>query len=147
MSLTNNLLNLTTEGKGKGKNYPFSKFGQTKNIIYSDLIGIIDNNEKFTNNGKYYILNKDVVRNNQLEEIYDNLLTKSVMNNIMKLDEKQIYDIFQNAIASQRDTIVSLLVNRIRNKETLDLNKLDIISKLYGKNIIEIAEKIDKKRK
>ena len=140
MSLTNNTLVLSTGGMGKGKIFEFSKFGQVKNIVYSEVADIINNQDKFTKQGRYYILNKDVIINHDLEDVYTKLLTKKTIENIMEFDTKQIHDIFYNATEAQRKTIVSILINKLKDKDDVDLNKLNVISKIHGKNIIEIIE-------
>jgi len=142
MSLNPYMLNISTGGMGKGKSFTFIKYGQTKDIIYSEIVDIINNEEKRHKRGLFRILNEDVVKKHDLEDDYDKLLTKKTIDNIMSFDSKQVYDVFKNANKSQQKIIVSILINKIRDGEEIDLNKLNIVSKIYGENIQDIAKPI-----
>jgi len=142
ISLNPYMLNISTEGMGKGKSFTFIKYGQTKDIIYSEIVDIINNEEKRHKRGLFRILNEDVVKKHDLEDDYDKLLTKKTIDNIMSFDSKQVYDVFKNANKSQQKIIVSILINKIRDGEEIDLNKLNIVSRIYGENIQDIAKPI-----
>jgi hypothetical protein len=139
ISLTPNMLVISTEGYGKGKVFKFNKFGQSKDIIYNELVEIIHNQQSFIEKGKFYIMNKDVIKKHDLEEIYEKILTKKTIENILNFDTSKIDEVFRNATQSQQETIVSILIQKIRNGEEVDLNKLDIINKIYGRNIKDLA--------
>jgi hypothetical protein len=139
MSLTNHTLVLSTEGNGQGKAFVFNKFGQTKDIMYGELREVIHNQESFVKNGKFYILNKDVVKNHDLIEDYKKILTKSMIENIMNFDIKEIQEFFKGACKSQQETIVSIIIGKLKSGEDIDMNKLNVINKLCGKNLQDIA--------
>jgi len=70
----NGLLILSTEKSQNGEHiYRFQKYGDTKNILYDDLISINKNHPNFLNKGYYYILDSEFVEKNGLGNIYKNL--------------------------------------------------------------------------
>ena len=140
ISLNYGILVLSTEPMGNGKVFVFNKFGETKNIIYSDLAEILHCNQSFAESGKFYIADKNVVFNHGLMEFYKNILTKEMIETLFDNSQEQIVDLFKNATNSQRETIVSIIADRLLNNQEIDLNKVNAISKIYGKDIIDMAE-------
>jgi hypothetical protein len=140
MSLTNNVLVLSTEGYGKGKIYQFNTFGQVRDIPYSDLADILHYHDKFAQEGAFYVMNKDVVYNHGIQEYYETLLDRKKLENILNENKTDIVNLFQSTSDMQREAIVSLLLGKLKNGEELDLNKVNAISKIYGKNIAEMIE-------
>lgn len=140
VSLTNHQLVLTTQLNGQGKPYIFNKFGEVRNIIFSDLQDVVHSQERFAREGKFYIIDKNVIRVLGLELEYDKLLDRKGIESILTFDNETISSIFSSATTAQKEAIVSLLVGKIKMGDgNIDLNKVDVISKIYGKNIIELA--------
>ena len=82
ISLCSGQLNLSTLPGGKGKVFSFQKFGESKRIMYQNLVDIIEVSPRFLNDGFYYIADKKVIRKHGLNSVYDNLLTKEMIENI-----------------------------------------------------------------
>lgn len=137
ISLTNHLLVLSTERFGNGRVYEFNSFGQTRRIVYEDVIGIIHSQERFAKEGAFFIADKDVVKLHGLSEAYNSLLDKKRIDKILDLDSMQLKNVFNNSSKLQKETIVSIIRKKAKNGEDLDLNKVDIISKIYGEDILE----------
>jgi hypothetical protein len=146
MSLNFGQLNLTTAPKGQGKLFTFPKFGDVKNIIYSELADIIHNHQSFAEKGRFYIFDKQVVKNHGLVEYYNKLLTKEMIEKILDYNKDDIVNLFKNATDAQQETIINLLIKKLVAGEELDINKIDIISRLSSVDIYKIAnEKIEAK--
>jgi len=140
ISLTNHQLVLTTQPNGQGKSYIFNRFGDARNIIFSDLQDVVHNQERFAREGKFYIADKHAIRVLGLELEYDKLLDRKGIESILTFDNETISSIFSSATIAQKEAIVSLLVGKIKmGGENIDLNKVDVISRVCGKNIIEMA--------
>jgi len=135
VSLQNNRMALSTEGFGRGKPYKFTKFGQVKNITYSNLSDIISNQEKFAKQGRFYICDETVINNHELMDTYENILTKEQMENILTYDEKKMEMLFKRTTDPQRETIISLVMTKLNNGEKIDLNKISVLSKICGFDI------------
>jgi hypothetical protein len=139
ISLNFGKLVLSTEGRGQGKIFTFNKFGEVKNIIYSDLANLIHHQQSFAEQGRFYILDKQVVKNHGLVEYYDKLMTKEMIDNILNHNRDEIISLFTNATDAQKETIVNILIKKIVNGEDVDINKIDILSRIWGQNIYDIA--------
>lgn len=139
MSLNFGKLVLSTEGKGQGKVFVFNKFGETKNIIYSDLANLIHHQQSFAEEGRFYIFDKNVVRNHGLNEYYNKFMTKEMIEKILDNNREQLINLFTNTSEAQKETIVNILIKKIINKEDVDINKVDIVSRIYGQNIYDVA--------
>lgn len=139
MSLNFGKLVLSTEGKGQGKIFIFNKFGDVRNIIYSDLANLIHHQQSFAEQGRFYIFDKQVVKNHGLIEYYNKFMTKEMIENILDNNRESIINLFNNTPEAQKETIVNILIKKIINGEDIDINKVDIISRIYGQNIYDIA--------
>ncbi len=141
VSLENNTLILSTEGYGRGKIYEFQQFGQSKNITYNNLVEILYSQERFAKEGRFYIYDKDVVANHELLDVYKNILTKEQIENMLSYDEKTMETLFKRTTTPQRETIISLVMAKLNAGEVLDLNKVGILSKIYGFDITQNRSK------
>lgn len=146
MSLNFGKLVLTTEGRGQGKTFIFNKFGDIKNIVYSDLANLIHHQQSFAEQGRFYIFDKKVIINHGLVEYYNNFLTKEVIDNILEHNRDELISLFKNTTDTQREVIVNILIKKIVDGEDVDIAKVDILSRLANINIYDIArDKISSK--
>jgi len=144
MSLCPNTLNLTTEKKGRGKLFTFYQFGEVKRILYGDLVRIIENHPNFLNDGVFIIMDKSVIKRHGLDDAYDRLLKKEDFEKVLSGNETDAVNLFKLANARQRDYLVQSFIDRALNGESIDLNLLDRLSRIYGTNIQEKIENTKK---
>lgn len=135
MSLFDGMLNLSTQPNGQGKSYTFNRFGEVRNIVYSDLRDIIGSNFSFAKEGLFYVMDEKIVFENGLTEYYEKMLNKESIENIIETDKENILNIFDSAPKSQKETIVDIIVGKMAKGESFDLNKVSIISDKIGKDI------------
>ena len=157
ISLNPNELNLTTERKGRGAIYVFEEFGDVINIPYGDLTSIIRNHRKFLKDGRFAILDSRVIRRHGLDESYSKLLTKEnfeailtgSLSNTSNGNQSDAVKLFENANEIQKENVVRMFVDEIiKNKnKNIDLNFIDRISRIYGENIAQRAEKVKERWK
>src|SRR5512137_2575663 len=76
-------LNLATKEGGQGDIKKFTKFGEVKNILYKDLVDIIEINRSFMEAGYFYILDPVVIRQHGLDDTYSKILTKEKIEDIL----------------------------------------------------------------
>lgn len=146
MSLNFGKLVLSSEGRGQGKVFVFNKFGDVKNIVYSDLANLIHHQQTFAEQGRFYIFDKKVVKNHGLDEYYNKFMTKEMIDKILEHNREEVVNLFTNTTEAQKETIVNILIKKIIDGEDVDINKVDIISRIYGQNIYDIArDKINNK--
>jgi len=140
MSLCYGKLALSTEGRGQGSVYHFTEFGEIQPIIYEDLSKIIHNQKRFAENGKFYIMDKNVQKLHGLTNSYTKFLNKETIETIFDMDKDKMIDLFKSTTKVIQHTIVSMIHKRIKNGEELDLNRLKIIGDIYGENLLQAVE-------
>lgn len=129
ISLSDGGVNLKTTNDGNAKVFRFDKFGHVATITYADLQDCIATCRPFIEDGTVYICDKDVVRNNYLDEYYKHFLTVDTMNNILSFPQNKIVDMVKNTTPTIQDTLIDLMVKKINNNENVDMNKIDAIGK------------------
>lgn len=139
MSLIDNKLNLSTRDHGLGKTFSFEEFGETQDILYSDLMEINNHHRNFLEAGYYYILDDRVVAIASKKEAYKKILTKEQIEKILNNDETAI-SLFQKANPKQQEVIVKFIIKKIINNEPVDYNLIDKLSRVSGVNIVEKAK-------
>ena len=139
MSLIDNKLNLSTRDHGLGKTFSFEEFGETQDILYSDLMEINNHHRNFLEAGYYYILDDRVVAIASKKEAYKKILTKEQIEKILNNDETAI-SLFQKANPKQQEVIVKFIIKKIINNEPVDYNLIDKLSRVSGINIVEKAK-------
>ena len=142
MSLTPNLLTLTTQEYGRGKKFNFEKFGDVKRILYHDLADIMEQHQNFLNEGYFVILSKDVVRKHGLNDIYEKILTKESLEKIMSGNQSDAVNLFKACNDAQREFVANMFVDKFVKDETVDLNLLDRLSRVIGYSIADRAKEI-----
>lgn len=129
ISLSDGGVNLKTTNDGNAKVFRFDKFGHVATITYADLQDCIATCRPFIEDGTVYICDKDVVRNNYLDEYYKHFLTVDTINNILSFPQSKIVDMVKNTTPTIQDTLIDLMVKKINNNENVDMNKIDAIGK------------------
>lgn len=142
MSLVPNLLNLSTQGNGKGKVFKFYSYGEMKNIIYSDLSDILLNYQKFAESGVFYIFDKQVVKRHGLEQAYERILDKKAIDSFLDKTSDEIKDIFSKLSNAQKSAIVQTIVGKVVAGEDISTAKVNLIKDLYGADIFAMADEM-----
>ena len=144
MSLNPYLLTLTTQEYGRGKKFNFEQFGDVKRILYHDLCDIMEQHQNFLNEGRFIILNRDVVRKHGLDEIYKKILTKEKIEIIIQGNDSDAINLFKSCGKVQQESIATMFVEKILNGIEIDLNLLDRLSRVIGYDISDKAEEMKK---
>lgn len=142
MSLVPFKLNLSTERLGRGRQFSFSRFGEVKRILYNDLASIFENYRSFMEQGYFYILNPKVIRKHGLDDVYEKILSKEMIDKILSFDPKSAVKLYEHASEAQREIIDGMLVKKIKDGETseIDFNVIAQISKIGGTDIAKVAQ-------
>lgn len=120
----------------------FDKFGETKPVLYSKLIDIVNNNRIFAEKGVFYILDKNAVYYLGLTDFYSKLADSNTISNIHLLSDKEIESIISTFSEREKDTMVLRLCDRIYKSENVDYNKIALISRLTGVDILSKVEEM-----
>lgn len=105
-----------------GRMWKFSKFGQVDKMPFIELLKIQNTNPKAFVDCKLIILNKQVVEQFGLEDVYKNIVTPQNLDEVFSKSVDDILDIIKNSPKSLKSTLFS------RAKELYEQGKLDSIS-------------------
>ena len=120
----------------------FLKFGDTKNIIYSDLIEILLHYQKLAEKGAFYIFDEEVIKRHGLESAYENILDYKAIDAFLDNSAEDIKEIFSNISNIQKETIVRSVIDKIVAGEDVSSNKVASISGVYGSDIFTMAKEM-----
>jgi len=143
MSLIPFRLNLSTREMGTGDMKKFTKFGEVKNILYKDLVDIMEVHSNFVEAGYFYILDPRVIRQQGLDETYSKILTKEKIEEILlnNSNPEHCIKLYNSANEDQKKVIVQLLIYKVKeNPDSVNLNTVEKISKLSKTDILKKAE-------
>lgn len=135
-------LNLSTREGGQGDIKKFTKFGEVKNILYKDLVDIIEVNRSFMEAGYFYILDPLVIRQHGLDETYSKILTREKIEEILNnTNTEHCIELYNSANPEQQKIVVQLLIDKVKkNPDSVNLYTVDRISRLSGVDITSKAE-------
>jgi hypothetical protein len=140
MSLLSYPLNLSTEKGGQGRTVRFDSFGQIKKIMYGTLIDMMETNGKFMEWGYFFILDPRVIRSHGLQEIYEKILTKDKIEEILS-GNKNGLELYNSCNPEQKKVIIEMVIDKVKvNPDFIDLNLVDKLSRLSGVDILKKAE-------
>ena len=138
VSMCQGELNLATQGKGQGNIYTFTDFGQIIDIPFGDLKDIVQHNQRFANEGYFYIADEEVVRKLRKTSEYNKMLPPDVIENIFNNDANRIIDLYKMAPRGQKETIVEMIKNKRTQGVDVDANILIKLGKLTGIDFVNI---------
>ena len=140
ISLCNNKLNLSTGGFGKGELYWFENFGEVKPIPFRDLKEIVKNNRSFLEKGYYYVESEKARKALRILRIYDNLPAAQDLITLLDKDSKTIGVILGRMTPEQKTMIASVVIDKLYNNVSIDMNIVKEIGDSVGKDLATIAK-------
>lgn len=141
MSLCYGTLNLPVDGVVKMK---FEKFGDVHSIKYGSLVDIVTQNRKKAENGRFYILHEGAVYDLDLAEKFERIFPAEVINRITTYSDADITDMLNIMVEGQKTNLIRILADKIFLGKNVDLNKVSLISKITGVDIVEKAKQAEK---
>jgi uncharacterized protein with von Willebrand factor type A (vWA) domain len=146
VSLIPNRYNLTTESNGHGKQFSFNNIGDIITIKVTDLEDILSIPEyrKQAEEGWFYILDKDVVADQDLTDCYEKIHDEKTIEHIMNLSDNSCVDMFVNLSKEMRQSLASKMAENMNNGIKLDRNRLSDINARCGIDIEEMAKVLNK---
>lgn len=146
ISLVPNIYNLTTQENGKGKAFTFKEFGQMITMKTSELEEIlsIQAYRNQAEQGYFYILDKDIVEDQDLTEAYEHISNKEAIEHVMNLDSDECVDIFCGLNKDMQESLAAQIAENMANGARLDRNRIADISMRTDIDIEKIAEQFSK---
>lgn len=133
-------LTISTEGNGIGTVYRFDKFGDIQDIPFSDLKEIVKNKPSFAKEGVYYIANEKAVKKLRLTSDYKNIISNDLFVHLLDENPDVVVEAYKKAPKLQKEQIISMIEDRIANKQEVDGNVLMKIGNLCGKDFFKKDE-------
>lgn len=133
-SLTYGYFSLYAPNRGFLK---FPNYGSTHTVTYSQLIDYVNNCRTSAENGNFYIHNQDMVEDLGLSESYSTILSDKIIDKILFSDELENQDILRHTTDTQKNSICSLVCQKVFDKQITDMGKIDEISKAIGVDIFK----------
>lgn len=146
ISLVPHIYNLTTQENGKGKTFTFEKFGQMITMKTSELEEIlsIQAYRNQAEQGYFYILDKDIVEDQDLTEAYEHISNKEAVEHVMNLDSDECVDIFCGLNKDMQESLAAQIAENMAKGARLDRNRIADISMRTDIDIEKIAEQFSK---
>ena len=116
---------LTTRKYGVGgKVYTFEKYGEFKDIKFTDMQDIINLFEHRFEEGWVVLTNKKDYDDLGLGHIYDSVRNKDTLDRLTSLEYDDCIDTILNMNEEMQDIIIRLIAKRIANGENLNYNRI-----------------------
>lgn len=138
-SLTKGELCLNANGRTIIK---FDKYGDIKPVLYSELMTIVNNNRSFAEDGSFFILDDCAIYYLGLGDFYNKILSYDKIASLESYDDETLRQILPKIPDSQKDVIALIYSGKIFNDEQVDRNKIDVIGRACGIDIIGKAREM-----
>lgn len=120
----------------------FEKYGDIKPVLYSELVNIVNNNRSFAENGTFYIMDDSAVFYLGLARFYDHIMSWEDIENIETFSDDTLRQMLPKISDFQKDVLSLVLATKIFNNESVDMNKVDVISKVCNIDIVGKAREM-----
>lgn len=141
MSMFYGSLNLSNNAnRSAGRTLTFSKFGEIKSVLYHDLVDYVNNERKFAEEGYFYILDKAAVYHLGLTNEYTKLVDRDIVGHMMEYSVDELDGIASVMTDAQKESISNLFADKLYRGESLDLNKIAVISKHLPVSIEQMVQ-------
>lgn len=135
-SLCLGTLTITTQSGGKGRSINFDRFGQIRDLSYSELKDAVQSNPSLAEGLAYYIEDPEVVKKLRLKSFYDDAITSEEMMDIFECDVDEFMKRFNRAAKHQKRNIIMLATNAVYEGKEIDMNILDRLGKAINRKLI-----------
>lgn len=120
----------------------FEKYGDIKPVLYSELVNIVNNNRSFAEKGTFYIMDDSAVFYLGLARFYDHIMSWEDIENIETFSDDALRQMLPKISDFQKDVLALVLATKIFNDEPVDMNKVDVISKVCNIDIVGKAREM-----
>ena len=134
VSIAHHPVNVSTQAKMNGKVFKFAKYGQVIQMKYDELLDVLASYPNTMASGLIYICDRDIIEDNGLEEAYENIYSKDIMDKIVYLREESD----AHLINLKESTIVKV-VQLYKDGEKMDATALMVLRD-NGIDIVELAK-------
>lgn len=101
---------------------------------------ILNNMQNTIRSGYVYIADNDFIQDNDLGEVYANMLSDEQLRNLFNKNFNEIVEIYKTVLKAQQDIIVSMIKEKKASGAYVDANVLIKIGELCGQDLIHSVE-------
>lgn len=101
---------------------------------------ILNNMQNTIRSGYVYIADNDFIQDNDLSEVYANMLSNEQLKNLFNKNFNEIVEIYKSVPKAQKDIIVSMIKEKKESGTYIDANILIKIGELCGQDLIHNVE-------
>lgn len=142
INMLHNPVGVSTEPWGQGKVYYFEKYGQSLLIKFDDLVNIVASYPNTMERGHIYIADSRIVEELGLTEEYKTIYNQDLINKICAMNSDESVDLFVGAHEDIQESIAVDIAKKMAEGQSYDLNLLDKIKSLTGRDIIALSNDI-----
>lgn len=112
----------------------------TRTFLEREARIIVNNMPNMIRSGGVYITDAQFVEDNDLSEIYMNLLSDKDLKELLNQNATYVIDAYKTASEGQQQVIVDMIIDEKLKGKQIDNNILVELGKLCGKDLINIEE-------
>ena len=101
---------------------------------------IVNNMPNMIRSGMVYIADSQFVQDNDLADVYMNMLSDTDLKNLLARDASYVIDMYKNVSDGQKQIIIDMILEKRRAGEKVDGNILTELSELCGKDLIHVED-------
>lgn len=101
---------------------------------------IVNNMPNMIRSGMVYITDAQFVEDNDLSEVYLNILSDKDLKELLSHDASYVVDVYKNVSEGQKNIIIDMIVDKVLAGEKVDNNVLVELGRLSGKDLINIEK-------
>lgn len=113
-------------------------------IPESEARVIVNNMPETVSSGMVYIADAEFVKEMELSDAYDNILSDKQLKDILHKNANDVCDIYQNAPEAQKAIIISMIANKCMDGIPVDANILMRLGEISGVDFLDIEPLDDK---
>lgn len=107
-------------------------------IPESEARVIVNNMPETVSSGMVYIADAEFVKEMELSDAYDNILSDKQLKDILHKNANDVCDIYQNAPEAQKAIIISMIANKCMDGIPVDANILMRLGEISGVDFLDI---------
>lgn len=134
-----NLTNGTAILKGN-QNWALEGQYASRSFLEREARIIVNNMPNMIRSGMVYIADSQFVRDNDLADVYMNMLSDTDLKNLLAKDASYVIDMYKNVSDGQKQIIIDMIFEKRRAGEKVDGNILTELSELCGKDLIHVED-------
>lgn len=127
---------------GKGEPFKFKKFGEERTLPFETVRDIFEQNRVLVEECYIYIYDQDVIKYFGLEELYKTFVNEKILYDLIDFEDDKIIEVLNTINSHQKEVVPKLLINRLYDGDSLNLNKVRLIGDLCNRDIYSEVNKM-----